>query len=138
MATTPPTWKQYQCQIPLFTTHPGIGGENLSLYMQCQVLFRHRSPSRHNTMTVVPRNSWGSALSIPRRPTSTWPRPTAGQQRSKTCTPQDLGSFHHPILYVTMVPMDGWPFSEHVATAASTASDKTSLLKHHPGASAFS
>jgi hypothetical protein len=66
------------------------------------------------------------------------PRPTAGQQRSKACTPQDPGSFHHPILYVTMVPRDGWPFPEHVATAASTAPDKTSLLRHHPGVSAFS
>jgi hypothetical protein len=138
MAIAPPVWKQYQCQIPLFTAHPGIGGENLSLHMPCQVLFHHQSPSRQNTMTVVPRNSWGSTLSIPRRPTSTRPRPTAGQQMSKAYTPQDPRSFHHPILYVTMVPRDGRPFPEHVATAASTAPDKTSLLRHHPGVSTFS
>jgi hypothetical protein len=115
-----------------------MGGENLSLHTPCRVLFRHWSLSRHNTTTVIPRNSWGSALSIPRQPTSTRPRPTAGQQRRKACTPQDPGSFHHPILYVTMVPRDDRPFPEHVATAASTAPDKTSLLSHHPGVSAFS
>jgi hypothetical protein len=46
--------------------------------------------------------------------------------------PQDPGSFHRLILYVTMVYGDGQPFSEHVATAASTALDKTSLLRHLP------
>jgi hypothetical protein len=44
--------------------------------------------------------------------------------------PQDLGAFHRLILYVTMVSGDGRPFSKHVATAASTALDKTSLLWH--------
>jgi hypothetical protein len=84
-----------------------MGGKNLSLHTPCRALFRHWSPSRQNMTSVVPRNSRGSALSIPRRPTSTRPRATAGQQRSKTCTPQDSGSFHHPILYVTMVSRDG-------------------------------
>jgi hypothetical protein len=48
--------------------------------------------------------------------------------------PQDPESFHHLILYVTMVFGDGRPFSGHVATAASTAVDKNSLLGHpwHP------
>jgi hypothetical protein len=132
MATAPPTWKQYQCQIPLFTAHPGMGGENLSLHTPCRALFRHRSPSRQNTTSVVPRNSQGSALSTLRRPTSTQPRPTAGQQRSKARTLQDPGSFHRPILYVTMVSRDGRPFPEHVATTASTTLDKTSLLRHPP------
>jgi hypothetical protein len=63
-------------------------------------------------------------------PSSTRSRPTAGQQRSKTCMPQDPGAFHRLILYVTMMSEDGRPFSEHVATAASTALDKTSLLRH--------
>jgi hypothetical protein len=36
-----PAWKQYQCQSLLFTAHPGIGGENLSLYTPCRALFRH-------------------------------------------------------------------------------------------------
>jgi hypothetical protein len=44
--------------------------------------------------------------------------------------PQDPGSFHRLILYITMVSGDGRPFSEHVAIAASTALDKTSLLRH--------
>jgi hypothetical protein len=66
------------------------------------------------------------------RPTSTRPRPTAGQQRSKACMPHDPGSFHYFILYVTMVSGDGRSFPEHVATAASTALDKTSLLRHPP------
>jgi hypothetical protein len=65
-------------------------------------------------------------------PASTRPRPTAGQQRSKACMPQDPGSFHRLILYVTMVSGDGRPFSEHVATMTSIALDKTSLLRHHP------
>jgi hypothetical protein len=63
-------------------------------------------------------------------PSSTRPRPTAGQQGSKAYVPQDPESFHHLILYVTMVSGDGRPFSGHVATAASTALDKTSLLRH--------
>jgi hypothetical protein len=45
---------------------------------------------------------------------------------------QDLESFHHLILYVTMVSGDGRPFPGHVATAASTALDKTSLLRSPP------
>jgi hypothetical protein len=65
-------------------------------------------------------------------PSSTLPQPTAGQQRSKACMPQDPGPFHRLILYVTMVSGDGRPFSKHVATAASTALDKTSLLRHPP------
>jgi hypothetical protein len=48
------------------------------------------------------------------------------------------GVFSHLILYVTMVSRDGRLFPEHVATAASTALDKTSLQRHHPGVSAFS
>jgi hypothetical protein len=62
----------------------------------------------------------------------TRPRPSTGQQRGEAYMPQDLGSFHHLILYVTMVSGDGRPFSEHVATAAPTALDKTSLLRHPP------
>jgi hypothetical protein len=46
--------------------------------------------------------------------------------------PQDPGAFHRLILYVTMVSGDGRPFSEHVATATSTALDKTSLLRYPP------
>jgi hypothetical protein len=39
-----PRWKQYRCQILLFTAHPGMGGENLSLYSPYHTLFCHRSP----------------------------------------------------------------------------------------------
>jgi hypothetical protein len=46
--------------------------------------------------------------------------------------PQDLEFFHRLILYVTMVSGDGRPFLGHIATAASTALDKTSLLRHPP------
>jgi hypothetical protein len=66
------------------------------------------------------------------RSPSTRPRPTAGQQGSKTCMPQDPESFHRLILYVTMVSRNGWPFPRHVTTAASTALDKTSLLRPPP------
>jgi hypothetical protein len=38
--------------------------------------------------------------------------------------PQDPGSFHRLILYVTMVSGDGQPFPEHVATADSIVLDK--------------
>jgi hypothetical protein len=65
-------------------------------------------------------------------PSSTRPRPTAGQQGSKACMPQDPESFHRLILYVTMVSGDGRPFLGHIATTASTALDKTSLLRHPP------
>jgi hypothetical protein len=34
-----PAWRQYLCQISLFTTHPGMGGENLSLYAPYRALF---------------------------------------------------------------------------------------------------
>jgi hypothetical protein len=82
--------------------------------------------------SIVPRNSRGLALSISHRPTSTQPRPTAGQQRSKACMPQDPEFFHCLILYVTMVSGDGRSFSGHVATATYTTLDKTSSLRHPP------
>jgi hypothetical protein len=94
-----PAWKQYQCQISLFTVHPGKGGENLSLCVPYRALFRHWSPSRENTTSVVPRNSRDSALSIHRRPTSTWPRPTAGQTRKQGLHDTGPGVFSpsHPL-----------------------------------------
>jgi hypothetical protein len=61
-------------------------------------------------------------------PSSTRPRPTAGQQGRKADVTQDPESFRHLILYVTMVSGDGRPFSGHIATATSTALDKTSPL----------
>jgi hypothetical protein len=36
-----PTWEQYRCQISLFTAHPGMSGENLSLHALYWTLFRH-------------------------------------------------------------------------------------------------
>jgi hypothetical protein len=36
-----PAWRQYRCQISLFTTHPGMGSENLSLYTPYHALFHH-------------------------------------------------------------------------------------------------
>jgi hypothetical protein len=36
-----PAREQYRCQISLFTAHPGMGGENLSLYAPYWALFRH-------------------------------------------------------------------------------------------------
>jgi hypothetical protein len=69
------------------------------------------------------------------------PRPGLDQpsvkQGSKTCMPQDPESFHRLILYITMVSGDGRPFSGHVATTASTALNKTSLVRH-PGVPASS
>jgi hypothetical protein len=69
----------------------------------------------------------GPALSIHSRPGLDQ---TPIKQESKARMPQDPESFHRLILYVTMVSRDGRPFSGHVATAASTALDKFSLLRH--------
>jgi hypothetical protein len=63
-------------------------------------------------------------------PTSTPPRPTAGQQGRKADVTQDPEFFHHLILYVTMVSRDGRPFLGHVATATSTTIDKTPPQRH--------
>jgi hypothetical protein len=77
-------------------------------------------------MSIVSRDSGDSALSVHCQPTSTRPRPGLDQPTVKACVTQDSESFHRLILYVTMVSGDGWPFSGHVATAISTAIDKTS------------
>jgi hypothetical protein len=77
-----PVWEQYRCQISLFIIHPGMGGENPSLYAPYWALFRHWSPSRVNTTSTVPRDSGDSALYVHRRPTSTRPRPTDGQNKN--------------------------------------------------------
>jgi hypothetical protein len=59
-------------------------------------------------------------------PTSTQPRPSAGQQGGKADVAQDLGSFHRLLPDVTMVSKDGQPFLGHVATSTSTGINKTS------------
>jgi hypothetical protein len=123
-------WKQYRCQILLFTTHPGMGDENLSLYAPYHTLFCHRSPSREDTTRTIPHDLGDSALSTRPRPildsALTQPRPTIGQQGGEVDVAQDSGSFHHLVLYVTTVSRDGRPFLGHVATAISTGIDKTS------------
>jgi hypothetical protein len=78
-----PVWEQYRCQISLFTAHPEIGGENLSLYAPYWALFCHLSPSRVNTTSTVPHDFGDSVLSVHRRPTSTRPRPTDGQNKNE-------------------------------------------------------
>jgi hypothetical protein len=60
-------------------------------------------------------------------PTSTNHR---SKQECKACMTQDPESFRRLVLYVTMVSRDGRPFSGHIATATSTAFDKTSPLRH--------
>jgi hypothetical protein len=99
-----------------FYCHPGMGGENLSLYTPYHTLLCHRSPSREDTTRSVPHDLGDSALSAHSRPVldpaSTQPRPTIGQQGGKAD--------------VTMVSGDGRSFLEHVATATSTGIDKTS------------
>jgi hypothetical protein len=107
-----------------------MGGENLSLHAPYWALFHHGSPSRVNTTSTVPRDSGDSALSVHYQPTSTRPRSGLDQLTIKACVTQDSESFHRLILYVTMVSGDGWSFSRHVATATSTAIDKTSPQRH--------
>jgi hypothetical protein len=51
-----------------FTAHPGMGGENLSLYTPYRTLFCHRSPSREDTTRFVPYDLGDSALSTRPRP----------------------------------------------------------------------
>jgi hypothetical protein len=121
-----PTWKQYQCQILLFTAHPGMGGEDMSLYAPYRALFYHRSPSREDTTRTVPHDLGDSALSTRPRPGLDPASTTIGQQGEKADVAQDSGSFHRLVLYVTMVSRNGRPFSGHVATATSTGIDKTS------------
>jgi hypothetical protein len=71
---------QYRCQISLFTTHPGMGGENLSLYAPYRALFYYWSPSREDTTRTVPHDLGDSALSTRPWPvlglSLTWPRPS--------------------------------------------------------------
>jgi hypothetical protein len=123
-------WKQYRCQILLFTAHPRMGGENLSLYAPYRALFCHRSPLREDTTRTIPHDLGDSALSTWPRPVldlaSTEPRLTIGQHGEKADMAQDSRSFHRLILYVTMVSRDGRSFPGHVATATSTGIDKTS------------
>jgi hypothetical protein len=63
-------------------------------------------------------------------PSSTRPRPTAGQQGRKADVAHDSESFHRLIHYITIMSGDGRPFSGHVATATSTGIDKTSPQRY--------
>jgi hypothetical protein len=109
-----------------FTAHPGMRGENLSLYAPYRALFCHRSSSREDTTRTVPHDLGDSALSTRPRPgldpSSTYHR----SQGEKADVAQDSGSFHRLVVYVTMVSRDGRSFLGHVAIATSTWIDKTS------------
>jgi hypothetical protein len=110
-----------------FTTHPGMGGENLSLCTPYRTLFHHRPPLRKDMTRSVSHNLGDSALSTQPRPsldlTST---PITGQQERRTDVAQDSGSFHHLIPDVITVSRDGQPYLRHVATAIPIGIDKTS------------
>jgi hypothetical protein len=121
-----PMWKQCRCQVSLFTTHPRMGGENLSLYTPYRTLFCHRSPSREDTTRSVPHDLGIRPYPPVLDPASTQPRPITGQQGGKADVAQDSGSFHRLIPYITMVSKDALPFLGHVATTTSTGIDKTS------------
>jgi hypothetical protein len=101
-----PMWKQYRCQILLFTAHLGMRGENLSLYTPYRALLFHRSPSREDTTRTVPHDLGDSALSTRHRPgldpASTHRRSTGKKGRCGTGS----GSFHRLVLYVIMVSRD--------------------------------
>jgi hypothetical protein len=111
----------------LFTTHPGMGGENLSLYAPYRALFCHRPPSRKDTAKTVPHDLEDSALSTHPQPDLHFCHrlPTIGQQGEKGDVAQDSGSFHRLVPYVAMMSRDGRPFLGHVAIATSTRIDKT-------------
>jgi hypothetical protein len=101
-------WKQYRCQILLFTAHPGMGGENLSLYAPYRALFFYRSPSREDTTRTVPHDLGDSALSTRPRPgldpASTYYRSAGRKGRRGT----GLGVFSpsHPLRHHSV---QGWP-----------------------------
>jgi hypothetical protein len=80
------TWEQYQCQSSLFTAHPGMGGENLSLYTPYGTLFRHRPPSmriRQGPYPMIPGiRPYPPSLD----PASTRPRRTPPVSRKERLT----------------------------------------------------
>jgi hypothetical protein len=122
-----PAWKQYQCQISLFTAYPGMGGENLSLCASYRATDHPRGRIRRLSYPEIPGTRPYPFIVDPPRPGLDQP---PVKQESKACMTQNPESFHRLILYVTTVSEDGRPFSGHVATAVSTALDKTSLLRH--------
>jgi hypothetical protein len=61
-------WEQCRCQFSLFTAHPGMRGENLSLYTPYRALFCHRSLSREDTTRFVSHDLGDSTLSAHPRP----------------------------------------------------------------------
>jgi hypothetical protein len=96
------------------------------------------APSRHKTTTVISRDFWGPALSIPRRPPHIRLDPASTNCRStkEQCLhvrwPQDPGSFTVPSLTPPRYSGDGRPFLEHIATASFIAPVEPSPLRHHP------
>jgi hypothetical protein len=54
--------------ISLFTTHPGMGGKNLSLYTPYRTLFCHQSPSREDMTRSIPHDLGDLALFTHPRP----------------------------------------------------------------------
>jgi hypothetical protein len=69
-------WKQCRCQVSLFTTHPRMGGENLSLYTPYRTLFCYWSPSRVNRQGPYPTISGIRPYPPVLDPSSTRPRPS--------------------------------------------------------------
>jgi hypothetical protein len=102
--------------------------------MHCSATDHPRGRIRQGPYPAIPETRpYPLTIDPPRpvlHPTSNQPRPTASQQGRKADVTQDPKSFHRLILYVTMVSRDGRPFLGHVATATSTAINKTSPQRH--------
>jgi hypothetical protein len=113
----------------------------LPLFTPRQALFHHQHLLNSQDDDHRTRVSWGSALSVPRRPPQLRPDPAstaAGQQRNDACTSatgitrstQDPGPFTVPSSTSPRHPGDGRPLPGHAATATSTAPIEPSSLRH--------
>jgi hypothetical protein len=125
-----------------------MGGENLSLLTPCCALFRHWSPSRGVTTSVVPRNSRGSALSNPRRPGLDPPpvnkeaRPACHRIRGVRGWPAILGARRYSDFHSTRqnftsnaspgVSASSWPYKREDRGLYKGRRGKKSKPSHHP------
>jgi hypothetical protein len=143
MATMPPAWEQHLCLILLFTTHPGMAVKTLPLFTPHRTLFYHQRPLDSQNDNQCTRVFWGSALSVPRRPSplrSNQALSTTGQQRNdaRMLTTWDRTlvtgprAFHRPIINVTLT-LWGWPpitkahRYSNLCSTRQTFSSKTSI-----------
>jgi hypothetical protein len=121
--------------------HPGMGGENLSLFTPYHTLFCHRSPSREDTTKSVPHDLGDSALSARPRPR---PRPgldpasthhrSAGRKGQRG-TGLRVFSPSHPLRHHGV---QGWPAIPRAHCYSHLYRDRQNFTSKHPGVPASS